>query len=203
MTQSLLVVDEPRAALELEDILTGVGYGIAARASTVGEALECAHSADIDAAILDVKVGGEWSFAVADELAERQVPFMFATADGAAAVPPRYRNRPLIQKPIHVPGLLLAVTRMTGLAEDEARPGRGSGLGHPFTRAELARAERVLAEGKARIARIEMLLGRQRTHEGKRLLFELHQVLDTMRKHRNLIRRALGLPSAFGEQTRR
>jgi CheY-like chemotaxis protein len=202
MTQSLLVVDEPRAALELEDILTGVGYGIAARASTVGEALECAHSAEFDAAILDVKVGGEWSFAVADELAERQVPFVFATANGADALPPRHRGRPLIQKPIHVPGLLLAVTRMTGLAEEEKRPNRGS-LGHPFTRAELARAERVLAEGKARIARIEMLLGRHRTNEGKRLLFELHQVLDTLRKHRNLIRRALGLPGAFGEQTRR
>jgi hypothetical protein len=104
--------------------------------------------------------------------------------------------------PFQVPGLIVAVTRLTGL--DDGGPRRtGALMGQSYTRADLTRVERILAEGKARVARIEQLLGTYRTREGKALLFELHQTLSTMQQHRNQVRRALGLPLSFGDHARR
>jgi two-component SAPR family response regulator len=58
-----------------------------------------ARDADIDAAILDVNLKGQNTFAVADILSERQIPFIFATGYGAGGTADRFRSVPTLAKP--------------------------------------------------------------------------------------------------------
>jgi hypothetical protein len=54
----------------------------------------------VDAAILDVNLGGELIYPVADALAARGVPFVFVTGYGAESIDGRFAHVPILQKPI-------------------------------------------------------------------------------------------------------
>ena len=54
---------------------------------------------DVEAAILDVNLAGESSFPLADLLAAKGVPFVFATGYGSGGLPESWRDRPTLQKP--------------------------------------------------------------------------------------------------------
>lgn len=60
-----------------------------------------ASSADVvlDGAVLDVNIGGEAVFPIAEALTERGVPFIFATGYGSAGLEERYAWRPTVAKP--------------------------------------------------------------------------------------------------------
>ena len=193
MRQSILVVDEPVVATDIEGVFADLGYDVPERATSVAQALEHIWIEAVDAAVMDVCVGGEWTYDLADELASREVPFLFTTSLGPESLPPRFRDRPLIEKPIEVPELVVAVTRLTGLIEPGQPPAPFTSLWplDPFSRAELERIEAHIAEGEARIARIDLVLALRPTPEGRRLLDELRTYLSTMTKHRDLLRRAL------------
>jgi CheY-like chemotaxis protein len=97
----LVVEDETLVAMLLEDMIAELGGAIAGSASRVGRALELlADSArGIDLAVLDVNLGGEEAFPVAEALADRGVPFAFLTGYGNAGLPEKWRNHPTLQKP--------------------------------------------------------------------------------------------------------
>jgi CheY-like chemotaxis protein len=95
----LVVEDEILIGMLLEDMLTDLGYQVAGTASRVEEALTLARNLPIDAAILDVNVGGTEVFPVADVLAGRSIPFVFATGYGERVLPIAYKERPTLQKP--------------------------------------------------------------------------------------------------------
>lgn len=97
----LIVEDETLVAMMLEDLLEEVGCRIAGAAATVAQALEqlAALAGQVDAAVLDVNLGGEKVYPVADALAARGVPFMFATGYGTSGVSERYPERTVIAKP--------------------------------------------------------------------------------------------------------
>jgi len=96
----LIVEDEPLIAMMLEDYLESMGKQVAGTADMVAPALELIAAGGIDAAILDVNLrGGERSWAVADALAERGVPFLFATGGSEDGIAERYRDRPTLAKP--------------------------------------------------------------------------------------------------------
>ncbi|MDZ4371614.1 MAG: response regulator [Phenylobacterium sp.] len=95
----LVVEDEFLVAALLEDTLRGFGCEVVGPASTVEAALELLQTEAIDAAVLDVNISGVAVFPVADALAARALPFVFATAYGAAGVATRHRERGLLDKP--------------------------------------------------------------------------------------------------------
>jgi CheY-like chemotaxis protein len=95
----LVVEDEILISMLLEDMLADLGYEVAATASRVDEALALARTAEIHAAILDVNLNGEDVFPVADVLAGRSIPFVFATGYGERVLPAAYKERPTLQKP--------------------------------------------------------------------------------------------------------
>lgn len=99
MTRLLVVEDEYLIRMLLEDMLSDLGYSIAAAVGTIAEAREQATSGDIHAAILDVNLDGQEIFPVADILSQRGLPFVFVTGYGEGALPDRYRGRPALQKP--------------------------------------------------------------------------------------------------------
>ena len=76
----LLVEDEPLIAMMLEDFLDALDKELAGTADSVAAALPLIESGGIEPAILDVNLrGGEKSFAIADALAQKDIPFVFAT----------------------------------------------------------------------------------------------------------------------------
>ncbi len=101
----LIVEDEPMIRMLLEDMLGELGYTIAAQAARVDQALQAASTAELDLAILDVNLDGESILPVADALAARGTPFIFATGYGGRGLPERYRDRPTLKKPFQTDSL--------------------------------------------------------------------------------------------------
>ncbi len=96
----LIVEDEPLIAMMLEDFLDILDRTVAGSVDTVDAALAKIASGGVGAAILDVNLrGGQNSTAVAEALAERGLPFLFATGGNEDGVDPRFRDRPRLQKP--------------------------------------------------------------------------------------------------------
>lgn len=97
--RALIVEDEFLVAMELEDLLTGMGYQVVGSVARMPEALELARDAEIDFAVLDINVGGSQSFPVADILRKRGIPFVFATGYGVAGLIDGYRHETTLRKP--------------------------------------------------------------------------------------------------------
>lgn len=95
----LIVEDEPIIGFALEDIVETIGGQVCGTAFRVPDALAMLEAAGCEAAILDVNVAGERSYAVADALMARGVPFIFATGYGDSEHPPRFARWPTVTKP--------------------------------------------------------------------------------------------------------
>jgi DNA-binding response OmpR family regulator len=79
-----LVEDDFIILMELETILSGAGAQILGSCRTVEGALSLANHGDINAALLDSRVGSDSITPVARSLALRDIPFAFYTAQSAA-----------------------------------------------------------------------------------------------------------------------
>ena len=109
----LLVEDEPLIAMMLEDFLDALGKTHAGTADCVAAALPLVEAGGFDAAILDVNLrGGEKSFAIADALAARGVPFVFATGGSGDDIAPDHRDRPRLPKPYTMDGVEQALAAL-------------------------------------------------------------------------------------------
>ena len=109
----LVVEDEMLVAMNIEDMLLELGHEVAGLAGRLGPALALAREARFDAAMLDVNLAGERSFPVADLLAERGIPFLFATGYGRQGIEERFRDRPILQKPFRAAELAAALATLT------------------------------------------------------------------------------------------
>jgi len=97
-----LVEDEVMIRMMVADMLSELGYSIAAEAGEISEAIRLAQSAEFDFAILDVNVNGKVISPVADLIRARNRPFIFATGYGFSGLPEQYRDRPALQKPFQL-----------------------------------------------------------------------------------------------------
>lgn len=82
-----VVEDDALLAMTVEDILEDAGAGIVGPFMSCGDAMDeiaRLEPTTISAAILDVNVKGESSYAVADALAARAIPVIFSTGYGVA-----------------------------------------------------------------------------------------------------------------------
>jgi CheY-like chemotaxis protein len=80
----LIVEDEPVVAMCLEDILEGLGCAVVGPAARLSEGMTLAERGAIDAAILDINLGGsDRSTPIAELLRDRGIPFAFASGYGA------------------------------------------------------------------------------------------------------------------------
>jgi|ERR1700722_5517533 CheY-like chemotaxis protein len=108
----LVVEDEMMNLAMLEDILVDAGCQSVAVAATIDQAMALIDGRVFDAAMLDIKLKGKNSYAVADALAARGVPFVFATGNSVRDIGERYENRPVLRKPFKAERLVEALTAL-------------------------------------------------------------------------------------------
>jgi len=96
----LLVEDEILVAMMMRDILTELGFAVVGPYSRLAEAMVAAVHEDINAGIIDVNLGGEFVYPVADVLAARKIPFVFVTGYGVESIDRRFGDVPIIKKPV-------------------------------------------------------------------------------------------------------
>jgi CheY-like chemotaxis protein len=101
----LVVEDDVMIRMLIEDMLGDLGFAVVAEAAKVHEALAAVNSTEIDVAILDVNLSGETTGPVAEALAARGTPFVFATGYGEHGLPDQFRDRPLLKKPFQIESL--------------------------------------------------------------------------------------------------
>ena len=114
----LIVEDEALVAMMLEDMLAGLGCVVVDVAGSVSRGLAAVEdaAADLDAAVLDVNLGAEKVYPVAERLAAGGAPFIFATAYGVAGIAPDFARIPALAKPFSAAALeaaLVSVLRKT------------------------------------------------------------------------------------------
>lgn len=109
----LLVDDEPLIAMDLAEQLEVAGAVVIGPASTVDGALELASTSRFEMAILDIMLGEQVVFPVADFLSQRGVPFVFATGYYAESVPERHASAPVCAKPFDAGEVLRSLRYLT------------------------------------------------------------------------------------------
>lgn len=108
----LVVEDEMVVAMLVEDMIADLGYEVAGIVSRVDDAMKLVDSHDFDVAVLDVHLNGRLIFPFADALAERHIPFVFATGYGERGIPREHSNWPVLQKPFRAEDLKRALDRL-------------------------------------------------------------------------------------------
>lgn len=106
----LLVEDEMLVCMDLEDMLAEFGCIVVGPAARVNQALDIIEREPFDVAVLDVNLGSERSYPIAERLSARGVPFLLST--GYADVEPAYQDRPRLQKPFSEQQLAKALAEL-------------------------------------------------------------------------------------------
>jgi CheY-like chemotaxis protein len=96
----LIVEDEIIVALDIAEEITADGAEAIWPVTTQNAALDMIANTEMDGVILDLNLRGEIAFPVADVLADRHIPFVFATALDARYIPARHANVCRVQKPV-------------------------------------------------------------------------------------------------------
>ena len=105
----LVVEDDYMVAMDVVAALEGYGATIIGPAATVNDALELIATEQIDAASLDINLGGERVYPVADALAACGVPFVFASGYDPKVIPEAYADIPRCDKPVNSQLLMKAL----------------------------------------------------------------------------------------------
>jgi len=97
--RTLIVEDEAIIAISLEAMLNDLGHMVVGTASCLDEARDMITSLDFELAVLDLNLGGEMSFPLADLLIQSGKPFVFSTGYNEDVLDERYSGRPVLTKP--------------------------------------------------------------------------------------------------------
>jgi DNA-binding response OmpR family regulator len=108
----LVVEDEFLVATLIEDMLMAAGCVVAGPIPRISEALDAVDRGTFDAAVLDVNLGGDRVYPVADALSRRNVPFVFITGYGTDVLSGEHAERPRLCKPFKMADLLGKLSSM-------------------------------------------------------------------------------------------
>jgi len=116
----LVLEDETLVSMMVEDMLLDLGCEVVGPFAKLDQALAFLDAGEghIDAALLDVNLGGVRSFPMAEALAGKGVPFVFTTGYDESGLPDIWRGRPTLRKPFMMGEMAEALKK--------ALPGRGA-----------------------------------------------------------------------------
>lgn len=106
----LLVEDAELIGELMNDMFRDAGATVVAQTQSVPATLRILRTQPVDVVCLDILLGYQPSFAVADLLVQRGIPFVFVTACDPGIVPERHRNQLLVDKD-DIPYLLVPACR--------------------------------------------------------------------------------------------
>lgn len=106
----LVVEDDYFLADEMARALSARGAEVVGPVGGVDDALDLISSeVPLHGAVLDLNLGGEMAYPVADALLDRRVPLVFTTGYDAGSIPPRYRQVARCEKPVTTAAVLRAL----------------------------------------------------------------------------------------------
>jgi CheY-like chemotaxis protein len=108
----LIVEDEALIAMLIEDMLSELGCEAVGPATRLDRALAMAATESLDLAVLDVNLGSEQSFPVAEVLQKRGIPFVFATGYGSKGLDSRFERNITLKKPFEAHQLEQALAQV-------------------------------------------------------------------------------------------
>ena len=114
MPRILVVDDEPLIAAMLREWLEELGCEAAGPVQSVSRALDLIAGVELDGAILDVSLGRENCYPVADALRERGIPFAFVTGYGSQGIDSRYQEAIVLAKPFRFEAVKKVVAQFRG-----------------------------------------------------------------------------------------
>ena len=106
-----VVEDETIVAMLLEQMLEELDCQVAGVAGQLNQAMELARSIDAEVAILDLNLSGQRVDPVAAILADRGMPFVFASGYGEDGLTAEWRGRPVLPKPFRLEELRLVLVK--------------------------------------------------------------------------------------------
>src|SRR5262249_21948802 len=113
MAKILIVDDEPLISAMTEEWVEELGHIVVGPAHNLALAMELAET-DIDAAIVDVSLGKDNAYPLADALSARGVPFALATGYGRDGIEPRYRTHSTLGKPFEFASFRRTLAELLG-----------------------------------------------------------------------------------------
>ena len=109
----LVAEDEYFLADELHSVLEDAGAEMLGPVASVEGGLRILKESTVpDAASLDVNLGGETVYPLADALIARGVPFIFTTGYDQAAIPTVYAHIRRLEKPVEPETVLLEIGKL-------------------------------------------------------------------------------------------
>lgn len=107
----LLVEDESLVSFLLEDMLMELGAGAVRTASRIDAGFTRAAEKTPALAVLDVNLGGEPIFPLAEKLSAAGVPLVFITGYGRSGLGKEWDNYEVLQKPLTMEQLEVCLRR--------------------------------------------------------------------------------------------
>ena len=95
----LLVEDEYLIAAMVADMLADLACECLGPIGTMEEGIKAARSVVCDAAIINLMIEGRHAYEITEILAERNIPFCFASGVPQTEILEKWRSRPFIRKP--------------------------------------------------------------------------------------------------------
>ena len=116
----LVVEDEALVALGMCELLSELGYSVIGPFGKTSDALPVVKASGADLAILDINLGSELAYSLADALLSREVPFLFVTGYSADAIEERFKGVTVLQKPVGRDSLSHALSPLCNRALGES-----------------------------------------------------------------------------------
>lgn len=108
----LVVEDDFLIGFDFAASLEGLGASVLGPVGSVDDALDLLEEThNIDGAVLDLNLGGELSYPVADALAERGIPYVFTTGYDKANIAVRFSEVTRCEKPVDISKVVQALLK--------------------------------------------------------------------------------------------
>ena len=122
MARILIVDDEPLIAMLTEEWVVDLGHTPVGPAHGLKAALDLVATSDIDGAIIDVTLGRESAYPLAEVLAARGIPFVFATGHSEADIERGHAAVAVLVKPFGLKPFEAAVKTIVSNCAQRAAP---------------------------------------------------------------------------------
>lgn len=108
----LVVEDEYFVAMDITQAFQEAGVKVIGPCRTEDAARAELQQVTPDAVVLDVRLGPQPSFGLAEQIAGRALPFLFITGLAPEVIPERFRDVPRLAKPISPRRVVEAVAQL-------------------------------------------------------------------------------------------